>query len=210
MNNMANPLLNGFLLGLATGPLCMSTCFPVLLSVTMGESEGTRSQTSWLFMGNFIAGRFVAYLAMGLIVGYFGSRLGGLGRTIGTVSWIVLAAILVAYGLGISFGHLRMCAVTARFAKKRYFPLILGALTGLNICPPFLLAITFSLERSVDPLFGILFFFAFFCATTIFILPAGLVSYVPRHDILSRIGKAAAVVAGIVFMYQGISVLVKG
>jgi hypothetical protein len=103
-----------------------------------------------------------------------------------------------------------MCAVASRFAKKKFFPIILGGLTGLNVCPPFLLAITFSLERSVDPSYGVVFFIAFFFATTIFILPAALVNYIPRRDIVSRLGKAAAVVAGIVFLYQGISVLVIG
>lgn len=210
MANLANPLANGFLLGLATGPLCMTTCFPVLLSITLGESEGGRSLQSWIFMGKFIGGRFFAYLAVGFLVGFLGSRLGGLSRTIGTISEIVLAVILIAYGLGMSFGHLRICAVASRFAKNRFFPLILGALTGLNVCPPFLLAITFSLERSIDPSYGVAFFMAFFLATTIFILPAGLVNYMPRRNIVSRIGKAAAVVAGIVFLYQGISVLVTG
>ena len=210
MSNLTSPLVNGFLLGIATGPLCMTTCFPVLLSVTLGESDSNRSLQSWLFMGKFVAGRFFAYLGVGLLVGFLGSRMGGLSRTIGTISWIVLAAILIAYGLGVSFGHLRMCAVASRFAKSRYFPLIIGALTGLNVCPPFLLAITFSLERSIDPSYGVVFFLAFFLATTIFIPPAGLVTYMPRRDIVSRIGKAAAVVAGIVFLYQGISVLVTG
>lgn len=210
MNSLLDPLANGFMLGLATGPLCMGSCFPVLISLALGEAADKSPVAVWGFLGKFIAGRFFAYTAAGFAVGLLGSTLGTSWRLVGVLAWLLMAAILIAYGMGVGFAHFGLCAVAGRFAGTSGFPFLMGGLTGLNVCPPFLLAITFTLERSIEPSYGAVFFMAFFFATTLFILPAGMAGYLPRHDLMTRFGKIAAVVAGVVFLYQGVSIIVTG
>lgn len=210
MNSMFEPLANGFMLGLATGPLCLGSCFPVLISLALGEVDGKTPRAVWGFLGKFITGRFFAYTAMGFLVGLLGSSLGASWRFIGMLAWIVMAVILIAYGMGVGFSHFGLCSMAGRFAGTRGFPFLMGGLTGLNVCPPFLLAITFTLERSIEPAYGAVFFMAFFVATSLFILPAGMAGYLPRHDLMARFGKIASVVVGIVFLYQGISTIIMG
>ena len=93
---------------------------------------------------------------------------------------------------------------------NRHFPFIMGALAGLNLCPPFLLAITYTLERSANTAFGVLFFMSFFVSTTLYILPAGLAGYIGRQELFVRVGKIASVVVGAVFLYQGVTIMMVG
>lgn len=210
MSHLIDPIVNGFMLGMTTGPMCFTACFPLLLSVTLAEGGKTSSHATWLFLGKFIGGRFLAYLVFGLIVGLLGSRLGALSHQIGSIATILLSLILIAYGLGMPIPHFGMCRMGATHMGRPYFPLILGVLTGLNVCPPFLLALTYSLQKAVNPTFGIFFFLSFFLATTLYILPVGLAAYVNRHEMIIRLGKIASVVVGLVFFYQGVSALMIG
>ena len=210
MSGFTEPLVNGFLLGLSTGPMCMMGCLPALMSITLGQSSMNDARGTWLFIGKFITGRFFAYLAFGLVVGFLGSRLDGLTSRVGVIAWMVMAIILIAYGLGFSFGHIGLCRVAGRFVDSRYFPFIMGALMGLNLCPPFLLAITYTLERSANMAFGVLFFMAFFVSTSLYILPAGFAGHLGRQELFARAGKIASVVVGAVFLYQGVTIMMVG
>jgi len=193
------------MLGMTTGPYCLTACFPMVLSVALAEGEGGSSSQTWLFVGKFIGGRFLAYLAFGVAIGLLGSRLGGMSHRIGTFAMIFMSIILIGYGLGVRLPRVGMCRMAGRTESHRFFPVILGALTGLNVCPPFLLAITYTLHKAVTPAFGICFFMSFFIATTLYILPVGIAGHIPHRDIMARMGRVAAVVVGAVFFYQGVS-----
>lgn len=205
-----DPIINGFMLGITTGPFCFTACFPMLLSVTLAEGGKSSPHATWLFLGKFIGGRFLAYLTFGLIVGLLGNRLGALSHQIGSLATILLSLILIGYGLGMPMPRLGMCRLVGARPGGTYFPFFLGVLTGLNVCPPFLLAVSYCLHRTINPAFGIFFFLSFFFATTLYILPVGLAGYVGRHEIIARLGKIASVVVGMVFFYQGISALMLG
>jgi len=98
----------------------------------------------------------------------------------------------------------------ASVAGERHFPILLGVLTGLNVCPPFLLAIAYMIQRTVDPVFGMLFFCAFFTATSLSVLPAALVGYLPYHRLVGHLGRVLAVAVGAYFCFQGVSTLMLG
>ena len=210
MSSIAEPLMNGFMLGITAGPLCFTGCFPMLLSMTLADDRSGPPAETWLFIGKFISGRFIAYLGFGLLVGYLGSQLGAWNHRIGIYAWIVLAFVLVAYGVGVRIPHLGLCGVAGSSTGSRYFPIILGGLSGLNLCPPFLLAITCTIQNSVSPTFGIAFFMSFFVATSLFIAPAGFARYIAHRDLIVRLGRVATVAVGIVFFYQGVSALLSG
>ena len=78
------------------------------------------------------------------------------------------------------------------------------------VCPPFLLAISYTLQRSISPVLGMIFFLSFFVATTLYVLPVGFVGYLPRRELLVRIGKTSAVAVGCYFCYQGVGTLMIG
>jgi hypothetical protein len=182
----------------------------VLLPITLAERPSNGVLQTWLFVGKFLGGRFIAYAIFGLFIGFLGSRLGGFTNQAGVYASIVLSLVLMAYGIGVRLPNGGFCRLAGRSAGSALFPFILGGLSGFNICPPFLLAITFSLQRAITPAFGLLFFLAFFMATSLYILPVGLAGYVSHRELLIRFGRAAAVLVGVVFFYQGVSKLWMG
>ncbi len=209
MKGYLDLIVNGFLLGLTAGPACFTACVPVLLSVSLAERPGAVPAASWAFVCRFLVGRFGAYLLFGLFMGTIGGRLGTSGLYIGAVATVLMALLLMAYGFGLPLPHAGLCR-WASVAGGRHFPILLGVLTGLNVCPPFLLAIAYMIQRTVDPVFGMLFFCAFFVATSLYVLPAALVGYLPDHRLMTHLGRVSAVAVGAYFCFQGVSTLMLG
>jgi hypothetical protein len=211
---MLTMLLKGFLLGLATGPACLATCFPVLLPVVIGDinagSPGLKPLTpvsnriySWRIMAHFLAGRAASYVVMGMIMGFLGGRMGGLGYKLAMGASFCMAILMIAYGLGANIGRFRPCHVFVRWAGKPQLPFALGALTGLNVCPPFLLAMTTVLADGQSLPVGGIFFLAFFVASSLYMLPAGM------GRIFSYFGSAAANTARVAAVFVGLFFLIS-
>jgi len=180
----------------------------MLLSVTMADGgDGEGHMHAWFFLGRFMAGRFVAYLTFGLVVGLLGTRMGAFSHWIGTYALIVMSVILMAYGIGMNIPHLGLCRMAGGMAGSPYFPYILGGLTGLNVCPPFLLAIACILQRGVSPVYGMLFFLSFFLASSLYIIPVGFTGFLSGCNFMARVGRYSTVAVGIVFFLQGIRAL---
>jgi len=204
-------VLSGFLLGLSAGPLCMGNCLLILLPFSIGDSATHLDNAPFFkFIGKFLLGRFLTYIVFGLGIGYLGSLFQStILNKIGVIAMMVLAVLLIAYGLGIKLPHHGFCKTAFNYSRSKKFPFILGILTGLNVCPPFLLAIFYSFERSTTPLFGMIFFSAFFFSTSLFLLPVLLVKYLPKGNYLMKISQITALIAGGYFIFKGISLLSK-
>ena len=202
-------LLSGFMLGLSTGPLCMGSCLPVLLPFSFNDtSAGTDKNFIMKFLGQFLAGRFISYILVGLGIGYVGSIFNSaILNKITLTIMIFLAGLLIAYGFGIRLSNVGLCQSAHKYANSKRFPFILGVLTGVNVCAPFLLAIFYSFERSTTPLFGVIFFMAFFFSTSLYLFPIVLVKFLPRGNYLNKISQITAVCAGIYFIYKGATML---
>lgn len=206
--------MQGFLLGLANGTVCLAYCAPVLVPYILGE--GKRTGQNFATLGQFLGGRLCGYLLFGALAWGAGRLMlqwGNYRELAFGLVYIALAATLLAYGLTNPTtpcaarslkGRLMQCLVRWPFL----LPLVLGFFTGLNLCPPFLLAFsgaawTGNLARSV------VYFLTFFLGTSIYFLPMPFLGLLERFKALRMIGRLAGAVVALYYLYTGI-VLVGG
>jgi hypothetical protein len=205
----------GLALGLAGGSACLATCAPVLLPLLVAEGE--RPRWSFAALGSFLAGRLVGYLAFAVIAWAAGVALAGepaWRSALAGAAYLILAVLLAIYGFRSPRGA---CAAEPasgwlgrlRGRRPAAFPVALGLLTGLSLCPPFLLAVTRAADAGGlgDAL---VFFAAFFCGTSAWVVPLPLVGLLRRTETVRTVGRLAAGVVGVYFGYLGLTALVGG
>jgi len=100
-------MVQGFILGIASGTACLAYCAPVLVPVLLGEGENI--QRNYVILGQFLGGRLGGYLLFSLLVWFAGFPLSGLQyrEVIFGIAYIVLALFLAYYGLS---NHKALCA----------------------------------------------------------------------------------------------------
>lgn len=208
-------MTEGFLLGLSTGVVCVAYCGPVLLPYLMAESGGLKK--SYLLVAVFLAGRLAAYLITAVLAGIIGQSVLLQSETrilLMGVAYILLSALLIIYGfhrfreicLGKSYAN--PPDKNRRSSSQFLVPLTGGFLTGINICPPFLLAITGAIDTG-SIMGSILFFMAFFTGTSVFFIPMLFAGLFKRQHVLRIIGKFAALLAGFLYFYKGLILLIR-
>ena len=207
------PLAEGFLLGLSTGVACIAFCGPILIPYLLAESHTLRQSVidvSW-----FLSGRFIAYILTGVIAGLMGAVIfqsPAFRKISGGWLYILLAIGMVIYAfyrskhicLGESKGTLR-----SKFKNNwpHLLPVFGGFTSGINLCPPFILAITqASLTRSISE--SVIFFVAFFFGTAIYFVPMPFISIFRRKQNFQLIGKFAAGIVGTIYLYKGIMLII--
>lgn len=207
--------MKGFLLGLANGTVCLSYCAPVLVPYFLGQGQTVRK--NYLDLGRFLAGRLLGYLifatlawALGLLVEnnnvYRELLFGG--------SYCLLAGLLIYYCFR---KPPKLCAAEyfkgslPRFVMRSsvLLPFALGLLTGLNLCPPLLLAFTSAASRG-SLWASLLFFGVFFLGTSVFFTPIPFIGLIKKREAVQFIGKMAAGLIGIYYFGMGILILIGG
>jgi len=215
--------MQGLLLGLANGVTCLATCAPALAPLFLGEGRGVRR--NWVLLGQFLAGRFLGYLLFGLLAWATGQWIvrDPLARgVIFGAAYVLLAAILLGYGikafwparptlhtgLDVRLAHWVNCPVSIKDARSwlrkvpALLPIGMGFFTGLNLCPPFLLAFA-SAAYAPSILESLLYFALFFVGTTVFFVPAPFLGALNRRTELQTVGKMAAVLVSFYYLYLG-------
>jgi sulfite exporter TauE/SafE len=185
---------SGFLLGLGTGVVCLAYCGPVLIPFMMGEGKTIAGNIGSVSL--FLFGRLLAYLLIGLLAGLLGSTLlqPFPGKTVFMgIVYISLASMLVAYGF-FRFRELCLGRSDLKF-KKKYgirwpfmVPVIGGFATGLSS--------------------SLLFFLMFFLGTTVYFVPLPFIGFFRRQQVLRIIGKFAAILAGLLYLYKGVLMII--
>jgi len=201
---MWEAILQGLILGLSTGPLCLAYCGPVFVPFIMAEER--RAGRIARVIGELALGRLLAYLAFGVTVGYLGMWLEGpvLQRAVG-VALIALSLLMVLYVVLRGWPHLRLChRVNERYLR---FPFLFGLLTGINICPPFLLAISSALGLG-DVLRGVLLFGAFFLGTSAYLVLLFPLGYLGRWPSIRIVSWMTALLSSLFFFVMGLVRLV--
>jgi len=204
---------SGFLLGLGTGVVCLAYCGPVLIPFLMGEGKGISGNLGSVSL--FLGGRLIAYLIIGLLSGIIGDALlqPSKEKTVFFgILYIALSVLLISYGF---FRFREVCLGKSNTKLNRKFghrwpfvvPLTGGFATGLNLCPPFLMAITGAVEtgKIADSL---MFFFMFFLGTTLYFIPLPFIGFFRRQQALKIIGKFAAILAGFIYLYKGVMMII--
>jgi sulfite exporter TauE/SafE len=201
--------VKGLMLGLASGAVCAAYCAPILIPYLLSRGQNTLSNllTILYFMGGRLAG-YLMFAVLAWAAGMAAAASIRNEKAVFGVIYVVLAGVMIFYGFKGAGGD---CAVKKagfwggkpNFNSQTAFPAILGFLTGLNLCPPFLLAFTEAaktgvLWRSVS------FFAAFFVGTSVYILPLTLLGLGRRAEALRYVGRLAAGVMGVFYLYLGI------
>ncbi len=205
---MLNFLGEGFLLGISLGLGCLVTCGPVLLAFML-RSKRTFGN-SLLVFGEILLGRFVGYAIFGAIAGMIGGAIpDNIRQPITFGSFIVLGAFLVYYGIKGERKPGRCAKSAIKDFSARYVshPVLLGLLTGLELCPPFLLAIARAASTG-GAIGGLILFVGFFFATSLFMLPVAFFSVVGNLKGFRVAAAIASVAVGAWFFVQGASGLV--
>ncbi len=207
-------LVQGFLLGLANGGSCLATCTPVLLPYLVGEGRTVRRSVSHVL--HFLGGRLAGYLLFAAFAWEAGRwiRSSPRGMLLFGVVQAVIACVLVIYGFSSpaascpagSIGG-RLASATSRWPAV--LPALLGLLTGLSLCPPFLAALAGATSQ-VSLVSSLLFFAAFFTTTSLFVVPFPLAGLLGRSRAIRITSRLAAGIMGIYYFYKGLIMIFGG
>lgn len=205
--------MKGFFLGLSSGLTCVAYCTPVLVPYMLGEGKGVAQ--NFVALAQFLLGRLAGYLAFACAAWLINlsvlERLGSKGLLIG-VLYIIFSCFLMIYAF---FKTDAPCAariighIAGKIKVSLLIPAMAGLLSGIALCPPFLLAMTdAAAEGSLS--YSLFFFFMFFIGTSVFFIPIPFVGALRRLQALQIIGKMAAGIVGLYYLYAGIIAVIAG
>ncbi|MBN1754788.1 sulfite exporter TauE/SafE family protein, partial [bacterium] len=162
-------------------------------------------------LGSFILvlklslGRFIGYVIFGALAGYLGRIMPYTFRNMLIHSiYIIMGIFLVASAFR---GNKEENCNTRKWLKFTNSSILLGFFTGINLCPPFILAFSRAMELG-GVASGILLFLGFFCGTILYIIPLGFAGFASRLKMLRNIARGVAIIVGLWFFIQGVSGLI--
>ncbi len=204
MNNGFNIsfLIGGLIAGLSVGALCLSTCSCLLIPMFLSERQSLRK--SFFTFLTFSAGRLLAYVIFGAVAGWVGSEF----SSFPWFNWVIAAGYLAAALFLLHYinrdSHSCDLEKKSNKFKKKSIPFFLGVTTGLNFCPPFVIAATVAVQTR-SALWGSLFFFTFFLGTSVYLFPLIFAGALTRWTIWRKIGKLAGTIVGFVYIFIALS-----
>ena len=197
-------LIEPFLLGFSTGWYCLLSCGLYLVPFLFSEDSKPVNNAFYIFL--FLFGRFTAYIIIGGICGsageFFSVNYSLYFSRFSTFLDLIMGIILIAGGIYRSFSSVSICKII----KKAYIPsvnaFIFGIITGLSICPPFVIAITEAF-RTASVINGIIYFVMFYLGTSIYFLPLFGVKFIhDKQEILANIARAVMILIGLFFIIR--------
>jgi hypothetical protein len=206
--------IQGFLLGLANGGSCLIACAPILLPYIISEGSSVRRNTIPVIY--FLSGRLAGYLIFAVFTWEAGKWIRSAPRS-GIIFGIVyglLAFMLVLYGFGTQANACAAKGIQGKFLSLNsrwpaMIPAAMGLLTGLSLCPPFIAAIAGATASGSLPS-TLLYFFSFFLATSLYVIPFPFVGLIGRFAAIRIVGRLAAGVMGCFLFYQSLILIYGG
>lgn len=202
-------MFQGFVLGLSNGTACLASCAPIMLPYLLGQGKSIRNNILGLVI--FLSGRLSGYLCFGMLAWCIGRLFLNnpliRSRFLG-ISFLVLGVMLIVYT---RTGNTRKCGLnkTAHLLRRVmsldawYYPFIFGLLTGINVCPPFLLVFTDALNTG-SLLGSVMFFATFFVGTSLFFIPLPFLGAFETSPELKTVGQWALYLVAGYYLVKGI------
>jgi len=216
--SVATNAAEALMLGLATGPVCLASCGPVVLPWALIQPQGLRTHARQ--MSIFLGARLAGYLVFASLLWLAGALV---ARTWSERSWIfgavqvLLAVGLLIYAAGWPHAH----CVVARTHPSRLVQiaepgpqphpagaLTLGFLTGINLCPPFLAAGVRAAQLPSLPA-AWFFFTLFFAGTAVWFIPFLSLGLVRRTPSFLTVARMVAVLLACWYGFTGASLLIE-
>jgi sulfite exporter TauE/SafE len=213
MQTFASSVPGGaLLLGFSSGLVCMVSCGSLLVPWLGGRAQGPGATARLL--GLFLAGRLVGYLLFALIafgMGWILARGPGGGHDLLALAQIALALLLLADGL--SWVGRAPCALSwfwrLRPGPGAATPLLLGFFTGLNLCPPFLMALC-QASRGHSLGHALLTFLFFFLGTSPWVAPFLLLGACRRWEAFRHVARLTMLIMAAYYLATGSLLLLEG
>jgi sulfite exporter TauE/SafE len=208
------PAIQGFLLGLANGGSCLTACVPIFLPYLVSEGRSVRHNISPV--ASFLAGRLAGYLVFAVFAWEAGKwiRTAPLGGLVLGAVYAALACFLVVYGFSAQSASCVARGVRGKLLKlvsqrPVILPLLMGLLTGLTLCPPFMTAVAGAANQTS---LGstLLFFLSFFIATSLYVAPFPFLGLLGRFQAVRIVGRLAAGIMGCYLFYQSLVMIYGG
>lgn len=185
---------------------CLTFCLPFIAPVMVSEQRAKRE--NWFVILKFIFGRLIGYIAFGALFGYLGERLNNQNlNLIVNFALLLLSLILILHALNLL--RWENFSFSCHVAKhKTKLPLLMGFLMGVNICPPFLMSLTyvFTLHSTLR---GIIYFLMFFLGTTLYFLPLFFLGYLNKIKEFQVVGRVTSLIVGMIFFSYGLYNILK-
>lgn len=203
--------MEGFVLGLTSGTVCLAYCSPVLVPYLMSNNRSTYA--NYIHMFHFLLGRLSGYLLFAVIAwqaGWLWKLTSSSKPAILGSVYILLAVALLIF----NFAHRETpCAIKPflpRLREKNWSaPVVLGLLTGINLCPPFLLVFT-SASTLGSMTESIFFFLMFFLGSSLYFLPLPFIGAFRKKAVLQTVGRFTTVIVALFYLYSGLIELMGG
>jgi sulfite exporter TauE/SafE len=141
---VATLVSRALVLGLSTGLFCAGFCVPLVGPLLLADDKGGMRRSASR-VGLFLLGRLVAYLLFGVVFGALGgalSRRWPFKSVLLPLLYAGLGLLMIGYAVVQSFPHWGLCRAVSPGLRSGWYVALVGFLAGINICPPFLLAVT--------------------------------------------------------------------
>lgn len=196
---MTIAVFSGFLVGVSSGISCLGICSPYLIPFLLAEKRDMKNNIFVIL--EFLSGRLIAYLITGFATGVAGVALNEFivsGKIIGTFM-IIAGIMLFLYSSGmvnlVKFHLLKNIFVRVPFSA--------GLVSGLNICPPFIAAVTYAISLH-DISISIIYFLLFFLGTSVYLFPFIFSGFISKYETARNAGKISGILVAIFVIINGV------
>lgn len=194
---------SGFFAGLSVGIYCIGACLPVFVPILLSQKRDTKS--SFRLVLEFSLGRLLGYLTFGFLIGYLGEKIGVLFfHQLAGLATLLMGAFMIGYSFGLLSWGAKVCA---RYLGPVKIPLLLGFLTGVNLCPPFLASLSYVFTLR-DVLRSVFYFALFFLGTSLYIVPLAFLGVFSQKTTFQKIAQVSGVFVGVYFAAVGLRTLI--
>jgi sulfite exporter TauE/SafE len=198
-------------LGLTSGGACLATCGPLVAAFLTAEQSNLRRSAALLTV--FLSGRLLGYIGWAVVSWLLGQAIfqNAAGLTIFAAADLVLGGWLIYYGISRPLGHshescpasiLNPFPSPAIIHQAFFRSGIWGILSGWQVCPPFLAAVT-GAARTGSLGGSLLFFLVFYLGTGLWFIPFPFIGTLGRFRQVAQVARFLTLPLGAYFVYSG-------